>query len=304
MTPQASIIINTYNRPEPLSRCLEAVSRQDGVDHCEVIVVDDGSRGNFHAIERLWQRKLDLKFIPIKHSGRATARNRGVEAAKGERIIFLGDDVMVKPGWLKCHLERGIGQKYLALLGPYALMENRSYSSAFRAAVDPVRFDWIKNPEDVGFEFFFTGNISMDRGLFNEIGGFDTRFTTYGWEDIDFGLRFKKSGGKIIYDECAKAVHEHPAMTRSELWKREYSNGYTAWIFWEKWNTDPEIAFMKFWSDKPNPGPAWRRRLGEIVIEIIERWSPDSAWMFGLYERVMYSNRHAGAAAASVRSNK
>jgi len=292
MTPQASIIINTYNRPEPLSRCLEAVSRQDVVDQCEVIVVDDGSRGNFHAIERLWQRTLNLKFITTKHAGPAAARNRGVQAATGERILFLGDDVMVRPGWLAAHLARGQGHRMLAVLGPYRLEKRPQYSQAFHHAVDPVHFEWIKNPDDVGFEFFFTGNISMDRGLFDELKGFDETFPYAAWEDVDFGLRFKKAGGTIIFCEEARAVHEHPPMTRKQLWEREYRNGISHWIFCNKWGTDANP--VKYWQEQPKPGPSWRRTAGGFLIELFEKFSPESPALPKLYERMVYSWRHVG----------
>ena len=49
-----SVIINTYERPEKLGRCVESVSRQKNAEPFELIVVDDGGRPDLNAILRLW----------------------------------------------------------------------------------------------------------------------------------------------------------------------------------------------------------------------------------------------------------
>lgn len=292
-----SILINTYERPLILSRCLEALSRQKGIDGAEVIVVDDGSSADFKAIERLYKTRMNLRYIKIRHAGRSAARNRGARAAEGERLLFLGDDVIVRPGWLARHLERGAGQPKLAVLGPYPLEKPDAYPPAFRAWADSVHLDRIADPENVGFEFFVTGNLSMDRALFLEAGGFDERFKVYGWEDIDLGLRFARAGGRIVYDENAKAHHAHPRMSRADLWRRERESGATAWQFWAKWNCE-EAQFMKFWGERPAPGPAWRRAAARAAIAAIERVAPSAAILPKLYERLVYSYRHLGASEA------
>lgn len=291
-----SIVISTYNRPESLSRCLEAVSRQKGIDEIEVVIVDDGSDGDFKAIERNWKTKLNLKYVKIRHAGRAGARNRGVKAASGERIVFLDDDIMVRPGWLERH--RAVDDRLVAVLGPYPIQPDKKgppASKIFQKITDPVRFELIKDPQNAGFPFFVTGNLSMDRSVFDEIGGFDERFKYWGWEDIDLGYRFERAGGRLVFDELAKAVHAHRTMRRRDLWAREFAAGITAYQFWSKWRNE-DVAFMKFWGDAPSPGAAWRRTVGAILIEILERVAPNSALLERTYERLIYSWRHAGVA--------
>lgn len=293
--PLHSIVINTYDRPETLSRCLGAVARQKGIEALEVVVVDDGSPADFKALERLWSTRLNLRWIKQRHSGRSAARNRGVRAARGERVLFLGDDVMVRPFWLETHLARGGGRPDLAVLGPYPLDARRAYPPAFRRWADPAGLDRVTDPENVGFEFFLTGNLSMDRERFLSLGGFDEGFDRYGWEDIDLGFRFARAGGRIVFDPAAKAIHEHPAMTRADLWRREFDSGVTAWRFWSKWR-DPALDFMRYWGEAPRPGPAWRRRAADLAIGALERFAPASPLLDRLYERAVYSWRHAGVA--------
>ncbi len=297
-----SILINTYNRPEMLSRCLENLSRQSGIGECEVIVVDDGSRGSFHAIERLWSRKLNFKFTSIRHAGRSAARNRAAKMASGERIIFLGDDIFVRPGWLARHLEQGRGERMKAVVGPAPLENNPDYSTSFLKWAEALPLEKMKGMREIEFTLFATGNLSMDREVFHEIGGFDERFKEYGWEDIDLGYRFARAGGVILYDEQAKAIHNHPHMTRRDLWRREFEHGITAFQFWDKWRND-DVKYMKFWDDTALPaGSALRRSVGAALIEATEKLLPNSRWLPPLYARMVYACRHAGVAEAMRRA--
>lgn len=293
-----SIVINTFERPESLSRCLEALSRQKGIAETEIIAVDDGSDGDFSAIERNWKKKIPLRYLKIRHAGRAAARNRGVKAASGSRVIFLGDDILVRPGWLEAHVESGREERLRAVIGPCPLQappakEAGKPSKALLLAYEPIPFDEIKNPEDAGFRFFISGNLSMDRALFLELGGFDERFQRYGWEDIELGYRFARVGGRVIYDEKAKAVHAHPATGAEELWAREFSTGITAYQFWSKYKA-PDLAFLKWWDENSPPSPAWKRRLGHVAIAALERLAPNAAMLPGLYRRLAYAYRRQG----------
>lgn len=292
-----SIVINTYRRPESLERCLEALANQDNIAECEVVVVDDGGGGDAAAFEARWAAPLRLRYLNIEHAGRAAARNRGVAAAAGRRIIFLGDDIHVRPGWLEPHL-RGAGEDAnVAVIGPYPLDPappgGAPYPPAFARAAEPVPFEKIENPEDAGFIYFITGNLSIQRERFGELGGFDERFTEYGWEDIDLGYRFYRSGGRVVYRAEAAAIHAHPRFTRGDLWRREFAVGVTSYQFWTKYKT-PDVEFMKFWDEDSRSGPAWRRALGGALIGAIESVAPGSPRLDALYERLCFSWRHAG----------
>ena len=113
--------------------------------------------------------------------------------------------------------------------------------------------------------------------------------------------RFERAGGHLIFDPQARSVHEH-AYTRAALWKRERAMGFNAWQFYDKWSrVEPGLAdFMLFWSDPatiPPPSP-WRRRLGDGLIRLLDRIAPASRLNRSLYERMVFSHRLEGVAAA------
>lgn len=91
-----TIIIPVYNRPEAFEKTLDSVLRQS-YENIEVIVVDDGSippisKGTME------QRSNDkcVKFFRQENKGAPVARNRGFDESKGEYVIFIDGDVVMK----------------------------------------------------------------------------------------------------------------------------------------------------------------------------------------------------------------
>jgi len=88
MSPSFSIIIPTYNRPEQLVVCLEALTKLNyPADHFEVIIVDDGSEISPDRVVASFRHLLDITLIRQVHAGVAIGRNTGAAKAKGE--LFL-----------------------------------------------------------------------------------------------------------------------------------------------------------------------------------------------------------------------
>ena len=88
--PLVSIIIPTFNRWHFVADAIESCLVQT-YEYCEIIVVDDGSSddtGRFLR-ERYGQR---IRYIAQENQGPGIARNRGIEAARGEYIQFLDAD--------------------------------------------------------------------------------------------------------------------------------------------------------------------------------------------------------------------
>ncbi len=223
-----SVVINTYERPDRLGLCLEALERHKDDGPLEIVVVDDGGRADLAPLERLWSGRLPIRWLRIEHGGRSAARNRGVAESRGERIFFLGVDTSCTRQLAATHGTRS------GVVGAYP-WESLRGSPPFRRGAAPHPPNANADPADAGWMHFATGNLSLARPTFLRLNGFDERFPCYGWEDLDLGLRFERLGGRILFDPQARASHDHPRMTRAGLWGREREMGRTALIFAQKW---------------------------------------------------------------------
>lgn len=96
-----SIIIPVYNAEISLNRCLYSVLSQT-FDDFEVIVIDDGSQDKSHEIYKAFAKQdARVKYIYQKNKGVSSARNRGLETAKGDYICFVDSDDFISSTYLE-----------------------------------------------------------------------------------------------------------------------------------------------------------------------------------------------------------
>lgn len=97
MTPKISIIIPAYNEEKNIARCLNSVLAQT-FESFEVICVDDGSTDGTVEIIKSFAEKDD-RIILLKNpdKGVSSARNFGIENARGNYIGFVDSDDFIQP---------------------------------------------------------------------------------------------------------------------------------------------------------------------------------------------------------------
>lgn len=92
--PSVSIIIPTCNRPEYLRQAIESIFAQTYADW-EIIVVDDRPCDETRAVAAAYP--THVTYVTGERAGPSRARNRGIQAARGELISFLDDDDLMLP---------------------------------------------------------------------------------------------------------------------------------------------------------------------------------------------------------------
>ncbi len=262
----ASVIIPTHNRLEQLRRVVAAVAAQERPWKLEldVVVVDDGSTDA--TWEWLRGRPHGIRPHRQENAGPARARNRGVQAATGEIVLFLGDDTVPEPGWLAAHLEahRVLGhERPLAVLGytGFPSGEDGPFSRWINEFGAQFGYLLIDDAADVPFNFFYTSNVSLGRAFFLELGGFREDFPAAAWEDIELAYRAVERGMRFIYRPVARTVHYH-SMDPGTFRRRQEISGRSAAIFAA---LHPELAgFLGL----PESGNTPARRPGRLQVEL------------------------------------
>lgn len=233
-----SIIIPTYNRRPILEKCLGALEQQKLRDHSqisgyEVIVIDDGSTDG--TLEWLAENREDfphVRWLEQAHQGPATARNRGIETAQGEIIIFIDSDLVVTENFIQAHRdglregEERIGSDRLFTYGHVINTCNFENPTA-----EPYKIT------DFSAAYFATGNVAIARKWLQQAGGFDPSFSLYGWEDLELGVRLKKLDLKLIKCPQAAGYHWHPPFSLDDLPRainREIERGKMGVVFYKK----------------------------------------------------------------------
>jgi glycosyltransferase involved in cell wall biosynthesis len=186
--PKVSIIIPTYNREEYIVDAIESLLSQTFRDF-EIIVIDDGSTDNTKQVLSKYGDKI--RYIYQVNSERAVARNKGIEASKGEYIAFLDSDDL-------CMSNRLVEQVNVLDSKPDVglVYANAIYVDyAKNIVIDKTAY--IQRPSGFIFRYivlakdiFSPSQVLVRRSCFNKVGYFD--HSTIPAEDWDMWLRIAK----------------------------------------------------------------------------------------------------------------
>lgn len=205
-----SIIVPTYNRRGSVERLLRVLHDQSyPSDRFEVLVIDDGSEDGTPSMLRTLKTAFVLRILEQPHQGPAEARNRGVASAEGDLVLFLDDDVVPSRDLISVHVATQAAQGDGAVvIGPMLPPKDWSRSPWVRWEEEKLQtqYDAMLAGEWSATERqFYTANSSLQRCLFVQSGGFDTRFKRA--EDVELGYRLRNLGARFIFTPTADVLH-------------------------------------------------------------------------------------------------
>lgn len=215
-----TIAIPTYNRAEYLRQTLAGIARQNFPRaFYEVLVIDNNSRDHTRAVvESFAQEKPAPRYILETRQGANFARNRAIDEAKGEIVIFADDDILVESDWLT------------ELAAPFAADEHEKIG-AVAGEVVPVFPDgcppWVADfhgpqalRKDAGEtragQVPMSANLAFRRRVLDEIGRFDIEVgrrgkTIFGGEENLPIHRLRRAGYTVWFAPSARVLHQMPA---------------------------------------------------------------------------------------------
>jgi glycosyltransferase involved in cell wall biosynthesis len=267
-----TVIVCTYNRAGLLPRLVEVLSAQQppAGRKVELLFVDNNSPDETRPVlERLAAgSRYPLRVVTETRQGLSHARNRGLDEARGEWLIFLDDDAIPREGWLRHMVEEieGLGclagggavdpdwlpetPRWIARSGRYA--RPRLFAS-YDLGPAPLRLS-EEQPTPFG------GNMIFHRSLPAEALRFSPDLGTVagsggGGEESDVFNRLRALGHDLAYLGGARVLHPID-LRRARLkhvlpfmWKAGYSG-----------------AVVEARTSDPDPRPPLRRLLSRLRL--------------------------------------
>lgn len=224
-----SIIIPTYKRKSSLLRLLNSLTKELKRD-TEIIVVEQVFNNGKEIIGLARKNSLDLKYFLLKEASTSKAKNFGATKAKGNFLLFLDDDVIVKPGLIENHLKNFKEPKIGAIAGRVVTQGQPIEEN--RKDVGRITFfgrftDGFSSTIKQEVETVIGCNACFKKDVFEKIGGFDEQFTGNAMrEESDLSLRVKKAGYKIIFEPKAVVLH-----LREKTGGNRKTEGRMKWYF-------------------------------------------------------------------------
>ena len=192
-----SILIPVYNWDvKPLLRTLHSQCLQipEGVQ-IEIIVRDDGSDEKYVNSSMSEQLPLVRYEESRVNRGRAATRNALLQQARGEYILFLDADMLPdQDEFIQMYLEHARNGGEI-ICGGISYLQNIHESPEYSFYVYKSRKTEALSAalrNTIPWRYLFTSNIMVRRDIVKSVS-FDSRFTGYGFEDIEWGVRLGSS---------------------------------------------------------------------------------------------------------------
>lgn len=183
--PKVSVIIPTYNRGEFIGKAIDSVLKQTYTNY-EIIVVDDGSTDDTRKVVKSYGKKV--RYIYQENKGPSAARNRGINAAKGEYVAFLDSDDQFLPH--KLQIQMNFIKKHSKCRFLYSWYYNTNKKGKNTKLRKPLA---TKNREFLQHSLYRrkftirTSTVVIQKRIFNKVGKFNERYLYS--QDWDMWLR-------------------------------------------------------------------------------------------------------------------
>lgn len=212
--PIVSIIIPACNHFEYTYNCLRSIlTNTDSIPY-EVIVADDCSSDFTAKLEKI------ISGITVIHNDKNLVFikncNHAAKSAKGKYIVFLNNDTQVQLNWLTSLVRCMELNENAGLAGSKLLYPDGSLQEAGSIVWKNGRawnYGNGKNPDAPVYSYvreadYISGAaIIIAKSLWENIGGFDERYTPAYFEDADLAFEVRKRGKRVLYQPDSVVVH-------------------------------------------------------------------------------------------------
>ncbi|HZV72220.1 MAG TPA: glycosyltransferase [Conexibacter sp.] len=223
----ATIVVPTRDRAGYLDVALRSFASQAIDAGAEVIVVVDGPDAESVAVaERRGARVIEQP----EPRGPNAARNAGWQAARGDLVVFVDDDVEAPRSWLPSLLAAAAATPERDVFaGPIrAAIEGGGLRSCGREGPPITTLD--HGPADVDIHVGWTANLAIRRAALETIGGFDESIPVGAGDEEEWQERHRSTGGRVRYVAAAGLDHRRagPDATLRALGRAQYHRGRAA----------------------------------------------------------------------------
>jgi GT2 family glycosyltransferase len=213
-TPTVSVVIPTIGRGTHLVGTVSHLLQSDHRDF-EVVVVDQTKKPEAAILLYMKKNRDRVRYLRIDQVGLPNARNVGIDAAAGEIILFVDDDVIPDARLISSHAHAytqsdigGVAGRVIAHEGepkrpvssPRAIAKIGRLGLSIRDNFDATVSTAAHHAKGC--------NMSFRKDALQGAGGFDTRFGgTAHMEETDMAVRIRRLGYRMVFEPSASLVH-------------------------------------------------------------------------------------------------
>ena len=182
--PRLSVIVPVWNKAELTWRFIQSFAQYGNLVNVELIVVDNGSTDNTSGILEKWMKTYPEKIVPVrldKNKGVGVGYNTGVEHARSPYLLFMNNDVQVFGDITTPLIQALMVQSDKRLYGAHLVTHDGRWN----------RFG------DMIISYVEGWYLGCSKEAFEELGGFDKRYSPCDYEDVDLSYAATQRNYKL-----------------------------------------------------------------------------------------------------------
>jgi GT2 family glycosyltransferase/SAM-dependent methyltransferase len=243
--PLVSVIVPFHDGAELLRRCVTSLQERAGYENWEAILVDNNSwEPETRAVLNRLTQDQRCRVLPYPQPFNwAAINNYAAQYAEGRHLLFLNADIEGRSdGWLEALVEQSqrheVGAVGSRLLYPDGRVQHAGVVMGLGGGVAWHAFCFLPGDQPGYFGqakvlrnyCAVTGACMMvPKEVFDSLGGFDQSLPV-AYNDIDFCLRLRDAGLRIVYTPFSELVHEESAI-RGHASREPIETA----IMWQRW---------------------------------------------------------------------
>ncbi len=228
--PLVSIVIATRDRRDLLQGCIESITGKIDYPNYEIVIVDNGSREpeTLKYLERLNESGHARLIRDGGEFNFSRLNNLGVREARGEYVLLLNNDIEVEsPHWLSemlsLAIQSGVGCVGARLWYPNGKLQHGGVilglggiAAHSHRGMPRGHYGYLNRASLTHTMSAVTGACLLVRkSLYQEVGGFDEKQLSIGYNDVDFCLKVRAKGYRNLICAEADLIH-HESASRGE----------------------------------------------------------------------------------------
>lgn len=282
--PRVSVIIPFLNNSDEVIAIKRQLMGQTYPrEKFDLIFIDNGSEKKMNVPEDFWDGTILVHENRIKQSP-YSARNRGIEQAGGEVLVFIDANSRPAPNWL----EEGIR---FMLKGAHDIIAGRV---DFDLGPDPYAANIVDSVTSINMKkavaergVAYTANLFVTKQAMEKTGYFEEGTRSGG--DVRWSMKAQKKGFKIEY--CEQSVVFKKPRDAKQLFKKKMRTGKGYFYTWRQ-EEEKEIWFYNFLRSLKPPGWSKITALNPDRKEALKKRSRWSIWgtfyLLGIVEQIAF----------------
>ena len=243
-----SIVVTTWNKRELAEKCISHLCERFAGHNgpWEIVMVDNGSTDGTAGL--IAKKHTTVRIIALPGNiGFGPAANLGIQGSKYSLVLLMNDDMELAPGFIG-PMARHFSDPAVFAVAPKMIFDDGKEYGRTVASMQwgHIMLTWVA---DAGPTNFLVGGAGFFRRKhLLALGGFDSMYAPFYWEDADLCFRAWRRGWRLLYEPDSIVYHHQGATIKGKYHQRfinDIANRNRLLFHWKN-ITDPVLLWQHF----------------------------------------------------------